>query len=63
MGFQSLQSYNSLLDDNYILINPNIPYQYSNKSSYEVFDRFMIMEYIYILIRNKYTIIISLILK
>ena len=36
---QSPQTFKSLLDDNYILINPNIPYKYSNKSNYEVFDR------------------------
>ena len=46
LGYQSPQSYKSLLDDNYILINPNIPYQYSNKSNYEVLNKFMIMEFI-----------------
>lgn len=38
-AYQSPQSYQELLNDNYILINPNIPYQYSNKSNYEVFNR------------------------
>jgi len=39
MGSGSPESYKELLKDNYILINPNIPYKYSNKSDYEQFDR------------------------
>jgi len=39
LGYKSLQSYKDLLNDNYILINPKIPYQYSNKSNYEVLDK------------------------
>ena len=38
-AYQDPQSYKELLGDNYILINPNIPYQFSNKSDYEQFDK------------------------
>ena len=38
-AYQTPQSYKELLNDNYILINPKIPYQYSNKSNYEVLDK------------------------
>ena len=38
-AYQDPQIYKEILNDNYILINPNIPYQYSNKSNYDVFDK------------------------